>query len=959
MYDFRPRNKSVNAYKLYLEEDEDSFSPKKNKKKNKYKTKNKTKNKRANKKSSNIKPEKRKTNKYQKSNELFPKINFTSDIQDTIDYSKVKTKKYQKYKSKEKFIIPTNKKDNKRKKESNGDIKKEYKIKEEKYNNIKIEDLEDYDYIKNIDDNKRRYNTIHFREDDKGIRGKAKNEQNRNSAKRGNSKLFEKAKKTMPKEKNNKIRNTKIEYLLNKSYDYDRIYNNKYKNKSYSHIDLRKTTNKNNFSNDKKRNYNNKNGPSYNNYKCKVILDDSEEEDDINDIYEKPKNINIKNIKILEEEKNNKYEKDKSKYNQKGKYKVEKSIKKNKVKIKKEEKEETNRKSIKVHNNIVDIDKSLLNDSFDINQYLLSPIYYNQNNFINKKKASDKSILNTTYTEFGKKSFKYSDKDLEKYKYSTCQIDDELFTITLNRFPKSNDIQIKLEKTDDEGEENNINLLGNKRKRNINIKKEKVEDKKSNKKTKKRNYKVKKEKEKEVKIKKEKQQDKEVQKAKNKKNKSTKNEKRKNKKQKASTMKASQSKKEIEYYEDDNEYVYNYKYNYNDDIINNNNNYYVKSKSKRGTKKHRSMKKKEKVKEKKLDIKVEIEKENHEDDYMISSCSSLSDGEKNTKKLSINDSKNSMKSDNNKNKNIIIIKSEKNSEESESEQYQKMEGENSPIFSLYKKAIDENTENKEIKENNILDDNINDITINKNNISIFSNKQYSYSSFENSFDYSFPIEYEDKIQIKEDVTYFGRNTRYIKYNPIDEYATPIPIKDKKPFKNKITKPKYVNFLSKSKKDFNTIDSDLTDITSNNNNDGIDSELPAILCIPRIKPFKEDHSKKIINKLKNCRIPQHKILDEKVKKEEQNLYIGSFILYDENNNIKVNMPCFRENEIMMEFMRRKNLGIIEFQEDNDIDTDEEQLQLEVERNNEALINFMKKVENDKEYVENNLTRKKRE
>jgi hypothetical protein len=372
------------------------------------------------------------------------------------------------------------------------------------------------------------------------------------------------------------------------------------------------------------------------------------------------------------------------------------------------------------------------------------------------------------------------------------------------------------------------------------------------------------------------------------------------------------------------------------------------------------MNKKEKVevKRKKLDIKVE--KETDEDDYMLSSCSSLSDGDKNMNKLSINDSKKTMKYANNINKSIVVIKSEENSENLETGKYQKMEGEDSAIFSLYKNTVDEDIENKEIKENKISYDNYNDIIINNNNIIDFSNKQYSYSSFDNSFDYSFPIEYEDKIQIKEDVTYFGKNTRYIKYNPIDEYITPIPIKDKKNFKNKISKPKYINFFNKSKKDYNIIDSDFTDITSsNNNNDGNNNELPAILCIPRIKPFKEEHSKKIINKLKNCRIPQHKILDEKVKKEEQKLYIGSFILYDENTNIKVSVPCYRENEIMKEFMRRKNLRIIEFQEDNDIDTDEEQLQLEVERNNEVLIKFMKKVENDREYVENHLTRKKRE
>jgi len=47
--------------------------------------------------------------------------------------------------------------------------------------------------------------------------------------------------------------------------------------------------------------------------------------------------------------------------------------------------------------------------------------------------------------------------------------------LTLNRFSKSNDVQIniKLEENDEE-EQNDINLLGDKRKRNI--KKEKVED---------------------------------------------------------------------------------------------------------------------------------------------------------------------------------------------------------------------------------------------------------------------------------------------------------------------------------------------------------------------------------------------------------------------------------------------------------------------------------------------------
>ena len=56
--------------------------------------------------------------------------------------------------------------------------------------------------------------------------------------------------------------------------------------------------------------------------------------------------------------------------------------------------------------------------------------------------------------------------------------------------------------------------------------------------------------------------------------------------------------------------------------------------------------------------------------------------------------------------------------------------------------------------------------------------------------------------------------------------------------------------------------------------------------------------------------------------------------------------------------KKKLEITEFQEDNDINTDEEQLQLEVERNNEALLNFIKNVEKDPDYVDKKLSRKRK-
>ena len=58
------------------------------------------------------------------------------------------------------------------------------------------------------------------------------------------------------------------------------------------------------------------------------------------------------------------------------------------------------------------------------------------------------------------------------------------------------------------------------------------------------------------------------------------------------------------------------------------------------------------------------------------------------------------------------------------------------------------------------------------------------------------------------------------------------------------------------------------------------------------------------------------------------------------------------------MNRKKLNIIEFQEDNDIETDEEQLELEIDRNNTALLNFMRTVSKNKNYVEDNLVRKKK-
>ena len=183
---------------------------------------------------------------------------------------------------------------------------------------------------------------------------------------------------------------------------------------------------------------------------------------------------------------------------------------------------------------------------------------------------------------------------------------------------------------------------------------------------------------------------------------------------------------------------------------------------------------------------------------------------------------------------------------------------------------------------------------------------------------------------------------------------------KKPYRSRIATnhTRKLEFPKKKENKPNSFesDNDKTDITSTNND--YVNDLPSILKIPRIKPYKEEHSKMIKDKLIQDGIKIYKNDNENILKEEKSLYIGSFVLYDEKNNIKVNVPCYKENEETKEFMNRKKLNIIEFQEDNDIETDEEQLELEIDRNNTALLNFMRKVSKNKNYVEDNLVRKKK-
>jgi len=231
----------------------------------------------------------------------------------------------------------------------------------------------------------------------------------------------------------------------------------------------------------------------------------------------------------------------------------------------------------------------------------------------------------------------------------------------------------------------------------------------------------------------------------------------------------------------------------------------------------------------------------------------------------------------------------------------------------------------------------------------------------NNFQFSLLDDLDEKIHIIKDKDYYGKNSKYIKYHPLDKYLDSITNEDKKPYSAKISIPhtKKINF-SKKKENIknNQMDSnnDITDCTSSINN--YNNDIPSILTIPRIRPLNEEHSKMIKDKLNQEGIKIYQTDTEFLLKEEKGIYVGSFVLYDDKNNIRVAVPFYKDNSKALEFMDKKRVSVIEFQEDNDIDTDDEQLKLEINRNNMALLNFMEKVNKFDNYVENNPCRKKK-
>ena len=252
-----------------------------------------------------------------------------------------------------------------------------------------------------------------------------------------------------------------------------------------------------------------------------------------------------------------------------------------------------------------------------------------------------------------------------------------------------------------------------------------------------------------------------------------------------------------------------------------------------------------------------------------------------------------------------------------------------------------------------------------NNLSITKNMWGSSSPLENTITFSSPSEADDRIKLKKDPSYFYKYSRYMKYSPLDEFLPHVPFSQKKSNKSQIGKTEKIDFNKKNKKEKMKIEkndenSDSSEISSLCY-EGYEEEedLPPILTIPRIKPTKDEHIKLIKDKLEKDGIKLHQTDNERIRKEEESLYIGSFGLYDEKNKIKVLVPVYKENEVMKQFLAKKNLKIIEFKEDNDVDTDDEQVELEIQRSNNALLEFMKKIEKDKDYLKKSLNRKLKE
>ena len=107
---------------------------------------------------------------------------------------------------------------------------------------------------------------------------------------------------------------------------------------------------------------------------------------------------------------------------------------------------------------------------------------------------------------------------------------------------------------------------------------------------------------------------------------------------------------------------------------------------------------------------------------------------------------------------------------------------------------------------------------------------------------------------------------------------------------------------------------------------------------------------------NSETPRFNYKEENLTNEEIKTNDQNFIHLNDKNNNKVRIPLYKDNKEMEKFLDSNHIDIKEFSDDNDVNTDHEQLYLEIERNNNSLLNFMENVNKDDNYINNNLWRK---
>ena len=198
----------------------------------------------------------------------------------------------------------------------------------------------------------------------------------------------------------------------------------------------------------------------------------------------------------------------------------------------------------------------------------------------------------------------------------------------------------------------------------------------------------------------------------------------------------------------------------------------------------------------------------------------------------------------------------------------------------------------------------------------YEKKINSYDKNEgNSYIYESSSDFDDnKIELEKNDDYLKHNTQYIKYNPLD-------------FFNKYEYKKHYK----------------------------EDELYPIYTIPRIKPINLLDGLKIKKMLEDNNINFNQKNKENLKREKE-CYAGDFNLIDDDNNVKVNVVCFNDDKLYRGQMPVKAECLIPFKEDNDVNTDDGQLKMEIERVQDSWVNLFKDLIMNPNYFEENMTRK---